>query len=595
MSRHTYPLGVIGNCSYLAYIDTQATVKWLCWPRFDSSFVFGSLLDKDNGGEFSILPEGAFESRQYYVNNTNVLVTEFQSGQGKFRVIDCAPRFTQFDRTFRPSMLVRKIELLEGTPALRVVCTPKADYGSTQPRKIVASNHVVFDGYEMPLRLTTDISLTFIGGEQSFVLSRNCYLVLTYGEPLEAPLKSTAEDFINRTVRYWQAWVKNTYVPEFHQDMLIRSALVLKLHQFEDTGGIIASGTTSLPEHHGSGRTWDYRYCWFRDSYYTLKAFNEMGHFDELEKYFEYIENILVRSKERISPLYSIAGLPPPEEIELPLAGYEGNQPVRLGNKAFVQVQNDVYGQILVGLLPLFVDRRLNFVRQPSHELMVDRLLKWIALTMEEPDSGLWEFRNMKQVHTYTLLFHWAGCQAALKLGKNLGDNRLATIAEPLSQRAAKLIEQTYDPALKLYGQALGNAVVDASTLKLITMGYLDPNSQRAKDHLEALERQLKTDQGLFYRYVHADDFGKPETTFLVCAFWYVDALACVGRVDDAREILDKIMTFSNHLGLFSEDVGVDGSQWGNFPQTYSHVGLINAIFRIHKKIDQPGFMDDYS
>lgn len=595
MSRHTYPLGVIGNCSYLAYIDTQATVKWLCWPRFDSSFVFGSLLDKNRGGEFSIQPEGAFESRQYYINNTNVLVTEFQSSQGKFRVIDCAPRFPQFDRTFRPSMLVRKIELLEGTPALKVVCTPTAEYGNTQPKKIVASNHVVFDGYEMPLRLTTDISLTFIGGEQSFVLSRNCYLVLTYGEPLEAPLKSTAEDFINRTVRYWQAWVKNTYVPEFHQDMLIRSALVLKMHQFEDTGGIIASGTTSLPEHHGSGRTWDYRYCWFRDSYYTLKAFNEMGHFDELEKYFEYIENILVRSKERINPLYSIAGLPPPEEIELPLAGYEGNQPVRLGNKAFIQVQNDVYGQILVGLLPLFVDRRLNFVRQPSHELMVDRLLKWIALTMEEPDAGLWEFRNLKQVHTYTLLFHWAGCQAALKLAKNLGDDRLATIAEPLSKRAATLIEQTYDPALKMYGQALGNGVVDASTLKLITMGYLDPNSPRAKEHLEALEKQLKTDQGLFYRYVHADDFGKPEATFLVCAFWYVDALACVGRVDDAREILDKIMTFSNHLGLFSEDVGLDGSQWGNFPQTYSHVGLINAIFRIHKKIDQPGFMDDYS
>nr|HPH47629.1 glycoside hydrolase family 15 protein [Chryseolinea sp.] len=430
MKNHKYNLGVIGNCSYLAYIDTSATVKWLCWPRFDSSFVFGSLLDAQQGGEFSITPEGKYETRQYYITNTNVLVTEFTCANGKFRVIDCAPRFQQFERTFRPLMLVRKIELLEGKPILKISCDPTLEYGASRPAKIVGSNHIVYQNFDMPMRLTTDVSLSFIDESQSFVLNKNHYLVLTYGEPLEAPLKSTAEDFINKTVRYWQGWIKSTYVPDIYQEQVIRSALVLKLHQYEDTGGIIAAGTTSLPEHHGSMRTWDYRFCWFRDSYYTLKAFNEMGHFDELEKYFEFIQNILTRHQERIQPLYTIRGKPAAEEIHLPLEGYLGNQPVRIGNNANEQIQNDVYGQVLVGLLPLFSDKRLSAHGTGLHRGLLDRLLFWIEKTMNEPDAGLWEFRNVKQVHTYTMLFHWAGCQAAAKLGEIIGDPELVRKAK---------------------------------------------------------------------------------------------------------------------------------------------------------------------
>lgn len=590
MKHHQYNMGIVGNCSYLAYIDGHASIKWLCWPKFDSSFVFGSLLDSKRGGEFSITPVGEFQSKQYYIPNTNVLCTEFESSQGRFRVIDCAPRFYQYERTFRPLMLVRKIELLSGNPVIKVVCQPMDDYGARQPEIIRASNHIRFEGYSSQLRLTTDVSLSQITESQPFVLLHNQYLVLTFGEALEAPLKSTAEEFINKTVRYWQTWIKSTYVPDIYQDLVIRSALVLKLHQYEDTGGIIASGTTSLPEHHMSSRTWDYRYCWFRDSYYTLKAFNELGHFDELEKYFEYIQNVLMRESGRMQPLYTVTGHKDLEEIHLELEGYLGNQPVRVGNKASQQVQNDVYGQVLVGLLPLYTDRRLSISGRGSYKLLADRLLFWIEKTMEEPDAGLWEFRNVKQVHTYTLLFHWAGAKAAAKLGRHTGDLELTTRAEQLAKVAAQKIESCYDAQRRVYTQAVGAEYLDASTLKLITMGYLDPASEKAKTHLKALESLLKTDQGLFYRYVHQDDFGKPEATFLVCAFWYVDALACVGRIDDATKTLDNILSFANSLNIFSEDVGLDGSQWGNYPQTYSHVGLINAVFRISKKLDAPGF-----
>ncbi|MBT1701342.1 glycoside hydrolase family 15 protein [Fulvivirgaceae bacterium PWU4] len=590
MAVHRYNMGIVGNCSYMAYIDTTANVKWMCMPRFDSTFLFGSLLDSKKGGVFSVTPEGDFETRQYYISNTNVLATEFTTAQGKFRVLDCAPRFSQFERFFKPLMLVRKIELLQGNPAVKVKCQPVGAYGADIPETVMGSNHLRFLNLDMQARLTTDISLSYILDQQPFVLDQNCYLVFTYGEPLEAPLKATVEDFINKTVRYWQTWIKSTYVPDLYQEQVIRSALVLKLHQYEDTGGIIASGTTSLPEHHGSVRTWDYRYCWFRDSYYTLKAFNEMGHFDELEGYFEYIQNILMRESDRMQPLYSVTGNKTLEETHLPLEGYLGNQPVRVGNKAYLQIQNDVYGQVLVGLLPLFIDKRLSFTKKHSYKPLVDRLLTWIEKTFFEPDAGLWEFRTVTQVHTYTLLFHWAGCKAAIKIGKIMNDTDLVYRATRLEKIATENIEKCYDPALGVYKQALDADHLDASTLKMITMGYLDPASDKAKRHLEALEKLLKTEQGLFYRYVHQDDFGKPEATFLVCAFWYVDALACVGRVEDAMKTLDTILTFANHLGIFSEDVGLDGSQWGNFPQTYSHVGLINAVFRISKKLDVPNF-----
>jgi len=397
---------------------------------------------------------------------------------------------------------------------------------------------------------------------------------------------------LRKTINHWQGWVKSCYLPNIYQEQIIRSALVLKLHQYEDTGGIIASGTTSLPEYHESSRNWDYRYCWFRDAYYTLRAFNQLGHFEELEKYFEFIQNILNNSGDNLQPLYSITGEQQLLEIELDhLDGYLGNRPVRIGNKAYEQVQFDVYGQVLVGVMPLYTDRRLTFSKKSSYKKIVGWLLKQIERTRNMEDAGLWEFRNQKQIHTYTLLFHWAGAKAAYKICKQFQDDVLAQQAERLVLDAEDMLEKCYNPKIKAYTQAMNTEHLDASTLMMITMNYLPHDSQKAKDHISALEKELLTDRALFYRYKHFDDFGVPESTFLVCAFWYVDALACVGRTKDAIENLNNLLHYSNHLGIFSEDVATDGSQWGNFPQTYSHVGLINAAFRIWKKMESEDFI----
>jgi GH15 family glucan-1,4-alpha-glucosidase len=593
MIKHTYDMGVVGNCAFLGLIGTDTAVRWLCWPRFDSSFVFGSLLDEQKGGECSIRPVAAdFTSHQYYVPNTNVLCTEITAPDGAYRVTDFAPRFMQYERYYKPLMFIRKIEPLAGTPRVRAAVRPVGQYGEQELTRRRSSNHIAFLGLEEEIRLTTNIPLTYVLDEEDFVLNETKYLVLTYGAPLEAALESTAERFLTSTITYWRNWVKSTSIGNFHQSQVIRSALALKIHQYEDTGAIIAASTTSLPEAPGSTRNWDYRFCWMRDTFYILTAFNNIGHSEELERYFHFIANISTKVEDKYQPLYGIGGQTKLVEKELPLAGYLGNQPVRIGNDAYTHIQNDVYGQVLVALLPLYVDCRFQDPGRPTPLALVTESLRLIETTMDQPDAGLWEFRHIAQKHCYTYLFHWAGSHAALQVARSLGDKELAAKASRLLAQAEERIEQCFDPERGVYTNAIGSEHLDASTIQLITMGYLDPNSERAKHHLVELEKELMTPEGLFYRYRHPDDFGTPETTFLICSFWYVEALACVGRLDEAIAEFEQLLTYTNHLGLLSEDVDAKtGSQWGNFPQAYSHVGLVNAAYRIAKKMDKPNFV----
>jgi len=585
-----YNFGVVGNCSFLAFIDTNANVNWMCMPRFDSSFIFGSLLDKKKGGEFSIMPaNGNYESKQYYLKNTNILATEFQVPEGIFRVIDFAPRFNQYERYFKPLMLFRKIELISGNPTIRVKCHPVDNYGKKIPDISTASNHIRYLNLSNQIRLTTDIPLNYIIKDKAFVLNETKYLVFSYGAALEAPLAETAELFLNKTRRYWVNWVKSTSIPNIYQDEVIRSALVLKLHQYEDTGAVIAAGSTSLPEYDQAHRNWDYRYCWMRDTYYTLNAFNNIGHFEELEKYFAFIENIMLNEKQLIKPLYTISGERVPDEKILLLEGYKKNKPIRIGNNANYQTQNDVYGQILVSLLPLFIDKRLNYFDTKKSESITKWLLDRIEEYMDVPDSGPWEFGTTNQFHCYTYLFHWAGCKAAVKIGNIAGRNDITRKARILAVLASRYIKKCYNPSLKAYMQSVGSSQLDASSLQLITMNYLNPNGGIALHHLKAHEQGLFKTNGLFQRYLH-DDLGVSRNSFIICGFWYAEALATVGMLKKAFSVIETLNKCSNHLGLFSEDADSEYGQWGNFPQTYSHVGLVNAVYRLSKRLDKPIF-----
>lgn len=593
--KHTYDSGIIGNCSYIAHVEKNSNVNWLCWPTFEDSFIFGSILDEEKGGEFSILPvNGITQSSQHYLENTNILCTTIESEDGSYKITDFAPRFEQYERYHKPLMLIRKIEPLSGHPKIQVTCTPKYNYGSHDFNKSRGSNHVQYEYADQKIRLVTNMPTSHFFDDNPYLINKPIYLILTFGNSFEASIERTAEDFLTRTTAYWQKWVKHASIPSFYQKVVIRSALALKLHQYEDTGAIIAASTTSLPEHPGSGRNWDYRFCWVRDSYYVLTALNHIGHFEEMEKYASYIANITQSDSGRLQPLYGIMGQSELEEKTLDyLKGYLGNQPIRVGNQASEHVQNDVYGQAMIALLPLFTDHRFRHQNMASAEEWTNFILDKIEMTIDEKDAGIWEFRNFENRHCYSNLFQWAGATAALKIAKQYGFKEMEEKALAIREQAKTHIESCYDAERGVYTNAAGSDDLDASTLQLIMMNYLDPKSEKARRHLEVLEQELKGDHGLFYRYVHKDDFGKPKSTFLVCAFWYVEALACVGRLDEAQEVFKQLLSFGNHLLLFSEDVDEqDGSQWGNFPQAYSHVGLMNAAYRIGVQLDNPTFFE---
>ena len=590
---HRYSLGLIGNCNFSAMVDTRASVQWMCWPRFDSSFIFGSLLDLKKVGEFLISPaDSSATSEQNYMTNTNILVTRFNCSDGEFEVIDFAPRFSLFERFHKPLMLFRKVKILSGAPQIVVKCDPRGNYGETKAEVQLGSNHIRYEGLEAPVRLVTNASLTFVSQSRPFTLNEDLYFVLSWGVPLEGPLVATFEEFLTRTIKYWRTWVEHCTLPRVFQKEVIRSALALKLHQFEDTGGIIAASTTSLPEIPGHNRNWDYRFCWLRDTYYTLHALSSLGHFEEMEKYAHFIENLNIHSLSSLQPVFNIDGTTDMPERSLPLEGYLGTQPVRVGNEASKQTQHDAYGQILLALMNLHTDERLVEKSRLS-ERTLNVLLSYIEKTMESPDNGVWEFRGTKAIHSYSLLFHWAGSAACRKIAEHYGNKAIGERALAAMKRAEAMIEKCYSESKGAYVQALGSDELDASLLQMITLGFFHNKSQdKAIAHLRAIQKELEISPGFLLRYKHQDDFGEQKLAFLVCSFWYIEALSTLGFVEEATELFQRVLKTQNHVGLISEDYDIrTESQWGNFPQTYSHVGLINCAFALDRAIKTPAFL----
>ncbi len=577
-------LALIGNCSYQALIDDQARVVWLCWPRFDSSPVFGALLDEERGGVFSVQPSSqAFESRQEYVPNTNIIQTRFTSAKGVFEVTDCAPRFRQYERHFKPNILVRRIRRISGEPIVRVRCKPTYDYGRIQPEVVLASNHLEWRIPGQDLRLTTNVPLNYIIEERPFLLEHDAWIVMTWGAPLEAPLVETASSFLDGTKRYWERWVKHTAVPGRFQKEVVRSALTLKMHQYQDTGAITAASTTSLPEYPGSGRNWDYRFCWLRDAYFTLRALRRLGHFDEMESFVNFLKNI-ASQHDRLQPVYGIsAETELHERIIEHLAGHNGSGPVRAGNAAYQQVQYDAYGEMIAAIAPFFVDFRFEEHLTPNAVRLVKRLLTHISDVMHERDAGIWEIRDDNRVHTFSLLFHWVGGTVATRIGERIADEELRTAAVNVAEQARAILEEKcWSEELGIYGDSTVTRNPDAAMLMMINLGYLTKDNPRAESHLRGLQRALQIRGHLMHRYRHHDGIGDTHATFTVCGFWLVEALARLGFTEEAEGVFEQMLKYSNHVGLFSEDIHPEtGIQLGNFPQTYSHVGVINSAFAI--------------
>jgi len=572
-------LGLIGNCQVAAHVRRDGAIVWCCMPRFDSAPVFGALLD-DAAGHFTIGPAVPAAGVQRYLTNTNVLETRFQTPDGAFRVLDFAPRFLQYDRSFRPTKLVRVVEPLTGTPRIRVSCDPVLGWSKARPGRENGSHHISYRGYPAELRLTTNAPLSYLDGEP-FALTQRTHFVLAWGAPVEEALEPLAERFLSETIAYWRTWVKHCDVPSIYQEEVIRSALALKLHCFEDTGAIVAALTTSIPESPGAGRTWDYRYCWLRDAYYALGAFRLLGHFEEREQFIHYLLNVASGAPGLdLAPLYRIDGRSDLDEAILSdWHGYCGERPVRVGNAAALHKQHDVFGEMVLALTPLFLDARFREQVTPPVLDLVTELARRAVAVAGTPDAGIWEIRTEWRPQTFSSLMCWAAADRMSRIALVHAPALAPEFGRAQQKIREEILTHAVDPRRGNLVADYGGREVDAALLQAITLRLLPPDDPHALPSVQAIRDDLD-DGGWLRRYRTDDGFGKPTVAFALCTFWLVEALARLGLEADARTALDRVRNIRSPLGLLSEDVmSASGDMWGNFPQAYSHVGLIHAAF----------------
>ncbi len=587
-------LGVIGNGSIAALIDQRARIVWCCLPRFDADASFCALLSpKNGGGDWAIELEDFEHSEQHYLPNTAVLVTRmYDHHGGVIEVIDFAPRHNLNGRLYHPVTLARRVNPLSGSPRIRVIMRPLCDYGASAPTTTSGSNHIRYLLSDTVQRLTSDVSTPMIERGLPFGLHRPAHFVFGPDETLTQCPADYVHQMLERTASYWHEWSRYLAVPYEWQEPVIRAAITLKLCQYEATGAIVAALTTSIPESSGSARNWDYRYCWLRDAAFTVRAMNRLGVTRSMEEYIHYVFNVIAADGEtsgEIGPVFGITFERELTERQVDsLAGYRGMGPVRVGNDAWRQRQNDVYGSVVLAATQLFFDYRLEHRGDKLTFQRLERLGEEALRMAEQPDAGLWEYRGHAAVHTYSAAMCWAACDRLAHIATELGlDDRARYWHDGAMQLHTNIEKRAWNDELGHFVDAYEGKNLDASLLLLANIGFIDAKDPRFVATVDAIGEKLGHGDYLF-RYVAPDDFGTPETSFSVCTFWYIEALAATGRKNRARILFENMLKQRNALGLLSEDIAPgNGEAWGNFPQTYSMVGLIHAAMRLSRQWEE--------
>ncbi|MCC7049337.1 MAG: glycoside hydrolase family 15 protein [Alphaproteobacteria bacterium] len=582
-------LAVIGNCNVASLVDVHGRHVWFCFPRLDGEPLFSALVDgpEPDQGFMDLVLAKQVRAEQRYLHNTAGLETVLTDAAGAgVRITDLAPRFKRFGRIFRPPMLIRRIEPVGGHPRVRIRIRPRFGYGADKPHRRTGSNHLRYVASEMAVRVTTDLAVSYLAEEVEFMLDRPGHLLIGPDETMSEAPHTVARDFVEETIAYWQDWTRYLSVPFEWQSAVIRAAITLKLCSFEETGGIVAALTTSIPEAANSGRNWDYRFCWLRDAFFTVLALNKLGATKTMEEYVRYLMNAVLYEEDRSpAPVYPIVpGTPMGEWTATGLRGFRGMGPVRIGNAAADQVQTDIYGSVVLAANQMFYDQRLPYPAGIELYRQLERVGRKAIESAFEPDAGLWEYRGRTRIHTFSAAMCWAAVNGLRRVAKRLGlETERQHWTEAGERMRATILERAWRPERNSFVACLDGGGLDASLLLLPEIGIIAAKDERFLGTLAAIERGLIHD-GLVYRYDTADDFGLPETAFLVCTFWYIDALAAAGKQEKARGLFERVLALRNHVGLLSEDVDPrTGELWGNFPQTYSLVGMIVSAMRLSR------------
>jgi GH15 family glucan-1,4-alpha-glucosidase len=578
--------GAIGNGRVLALVAPTTAIEWLCLPRFDSPSVFGSLLDPERGGTFRIDCVGASSSRMEYERNTNVLRTRVTGEDGEFDVFDFAPRIPSGSAHEAPLEIHRLLVPVAGRPRIRVHFDPRPDYGRVEAQILPVESGLEVRYGAQRLFLRSNVPSSYLLNRSEVRVDHPRYFVLSYGKPAQTESAVGVQRTLQKTIDGWRVWSKTCALPSFVPEEVLRSALCLKLHAFTDTGAIIAAATTSIPEALGTERTWDYRYCWLRDSAFVVEALRRLSHLAEGEAFVRFLRDVAERGP--LQPVYGVGGERDlPEELLEHLAGYCGTRPVRIGNAAALQQQNDLMGEMVLCLDTLMSDPRIVLDSPPELMDVVSRLVEQAIRVSAEKDMGLWEYRTALRHYTFGRVMCWVAADRGARLARRHGKEELAQrwSAWAAAERE-EILSRAYNADLGFFTQALDGKHPDASNLLLATLGFIDADDPRFVSTVRAYERLL-VENGLMLRYRHDDDLGQPTTAFSICSFWWSEALAMIGKLDEAVALFKRLLTFANPLGLYSE--GIDprtGRLLGNFPQAYSHVGLIHAAITIGEMLD---------
>lgn len=579
--------GAIGNGRVLALVSPTSAIEWLCLPRFDSPSVFARILDAEQGGTFRILARGEeISGKLEYIPNTNVLTSRFERDGCIWDVIDFAPRIPEGLASRVPIELVRIVRPVEGQPRLSIDFDPRPDYARAKVDLIPATEGIVVTGGAHPLHLTTNVPAPYILNRSEFILNRPTFFVLSFGMSEDRHTLASVNHHLELTIAGWRAWAKTCALPTFAQTEVLRSALCLKLHIYNDTGAIIAAATTSIPEAMGTQRSWDYRYCWLRDAAFVVEALRRLSQLAEGERFINYLRNVAEAGP--LQPLYGIGGERDLDEVLLPhLTGFGGNGYVRVGNLAYLQKQNDLMGEILLCLDTLLSDPRI--VHDDPHGFipLIERMVEEAIAVAPLADTGIWEFRSIPRHYTFSKAMGWAAMNRGAALMRRFGKIELADRYKAEAEREQQVVlTRGYNSRAGLFSQALDGENPDSANLLLPALGIIDPHDPRFVSTVERYQ-ELLVDRGLMLRYRNPDDFGETTSAFTMCSFWWAEALALIGRLDEAVELFQRLMLYANHVGLFSEDIDpATGALLGNFPQAYTHVGLIHAATTIGEMLE---------
>jgi GH15 family glucan-1,4-alpha-glucosidase len=589
--------GVIGNCRSAALVSDKGSIDWCCLPDFDSPSIFARLLDNEKGGCFSIVVDQKYRISQKYLISTNILCTEFKSDEGTFEVIDFMPRYKLYEEDyFEPAEIYRYFKYINGNPSFRVNYSPAFNYAREAVSNVTEENYIRTYSLVKPtdcIFLYSSFNFDDILRSEQIILTQHQFLLLSYNQKLiDIDIKRVYLEF-QRTKVYWLNWSNRSKKYVQYNDEITRSLLVLKILSYQPTGAVLAALTTSIPETIGEVRNWDYRFCWLRDASMSLETLFKMGHYNSAQRFLVYLKGILKSKTDSFQIMYGIRGERELTETTLPhLAGYENSKPVRIGNAAYVQRQNDVFGYLLnvIHQYYEFFPGTLDDIEDMWE--IVRNISRTISTHWEKPDKGIWEFRSEEKHYVFSKVMSWVAMDRAAKIAVTLNKAYYAESWRGIADDIKKdVFKNGWKEDLQTFTQTYCNSHLDSSLLLMAEYGFIDPDDDKYRKTVIAVKNALFNNE-LVYRYINQDDFGKPTSSFTICTFWFIQALYRIGMKQEAKEIFDNLLSYGNHLGLFSEDMDFTTKRLlGNFPQAYSHLALINTAILFSEKKHLPKFI----